>query len=935
MRKEDMMKSRSILVAAILLSILGAGGARAQLIVVDVYRDFYSSGTGTPYSGYVASFNATDVLFASSTGGNWHPYGLEGFGAEISGTLAVAASGTYEFTLRSADGSALMIDGRPAVGNNAGPCGFPQITTTKDKVLLTAGRHRFEIEFYNDGTGPSGVDLILPAGVTYAKGEYYTLSVSAGAGGTVTSPGLGDFEYDAGSIVAIEAAPADANHIFVEWTGSAVENGKVGSSKARQTWVLVDGNYSLSASFVKGKAKPQSGAAGGVLDFDDPAEFAFEVTTNDTPLTVYVERVTGLSPDPNGMMRMQVIAGQSARAKGHFAPCHAERVLVRFHYLFASIEPAEILVFLSDVPELLHAGDPRRAQHDMQIGRVLIPPAGRPGSMLSNRFGVFEVWVPVGDLDLSKGLWVEMELRRATPSVATQTYGGRVTIAGPSDGTVLLDNCAVEIHCDGICMDLNWSDTVDEDDFMLVIASNGTTAALDENGQDSRYCLEEAFSSDGYIDSCDTQSWTWALGDLSRVVCNYCRVPLPLLGVGALGMAGIDVPALPEPWPTVSLQAQAAGSNLLLLGKMRVTNVLSDLLRDGLYRFGDCATCLGGYAATGSLPARCSSQVIRGPADDLYLVNAEKGVLRIDGNVQTVVPPGKTCYESEPRYRRDATVYVGIQGQGANCFGRPILDAAMGPNGRMYVVPVVVQPTGKNTYLAAAQLELDPELSPPYRVALLYDDPCLPNDNQRRHHLREIEVDRAGNVYVLNVHRLNESCILWRYAPGEMLLRRWRRDLTGPEGVSKTLDHYLVPTVVQVDDPLALHVAHDGQTIYVASGQCHAKDPDNARVYGLSTENGSLVRTIRIEGMHLVTSITEAPATGTLWITGFSMPEILERRRRPGAPPYVPDPFEPFYVPFLAEVPRDAQVVTAVCIANPAVHKLALPTSVVWTGPRK
>ncbi|MCU0916274.1 MAG: PA14 domain-containing protein [Planctomycetes bacterium] len=933
------MKRRSVLLSVVSFWVLGATNVQAQLIVVDVYRDFYNSGTGAPYSGYVRSFNATDVLFASSTGGNWHPEGLEAFGAEISGTLGVANSGTYEFVLRSADGSALTIDGKQAVSNNAGTCGFPQILTARNKVFLTAGRHPFEIEFYSDGSGPSGVDLILPDGVVYARGEYYTLTVSAGAGGTVTSPGVGAFQYDAGSIVAIEAAPVDANHVFVAWTGSAVENDKVGSPTSRQTWVLVDGHYSLTATFAKGKAKPQSGEGGGVLDFDDPAEFAFEVDTNndDAPLIVYVERVIGLSPDPNGMMRMQVIGGQSARAKGHFAKCDAERVLVRFQYLFASIEPAEILVFLSDVPDLLSPGHPRRAQHYTQIGRVLIPPAGRPGAMLSNRFGVFEVWVPVGQLNFSKGLWVELELRRLAPSVSTQIYGGQLTIAGPSDGTALLDNLAVEIHCDGICMDLNWSDTVDEDDFLLVIASTGTITALDKNDPNDpdHHCLEGAFSSDGYIDLFDTQSWTWAMGDLSRVVCNYCRVPLPLVGPGLLGMAGIDMPGFPEPSYPAGFQIQAGAVPLLLLGKTRVTNALSDLLSDSLYQFDDGPAYLAKYAVTGSLPSRCGSQITRGPADDLYLVNADRGVLRIDGKVQTIVPPGKTYLEDEPRYRREATVYVGIQGQGTNSFGRPILDAAMGPHGRMYVVPVVVQPTGKNTYLAAAQLELDPELSPPYRVAMLYDDPCLPNDNQRRHHLREIEVDRAGNVYLLNVHRLNESCILWRYGPGDTLQRRWRRDLTGPDGVSKTLDQYLVPTVVKVDDPIALHVAHDGQTIYMASGQGNAKDPANALVYGLSTENGSLVRTIKIKGMQLVTSITEAPATGTLWVTGFSMPEILDRRRQPDAQPYVPDPFEPFYVPFLAEVPRDTNVVTAVCIADPARHKLALPTSVLWTGPRK
>jgi hypothetical protein len=105
-------------------------------------------------------------------------------------------------------------------------------------------------------------------------------------------------------------------------------------------------------------------------------------------------------------------------------------------------------------------------------------------------------------------------------------------------------------------------------------------------------------------------------------------------------------------------------------------------------------------------------------------------------------------------------------------------------------------------------------------------------------------------------------------------------------------------------------------------------------IYGLSTQDGSLIRSILIKDMQLVTSITENPKTGTLWVTGFSMPEILERRLQANPQPFIPDPFEPFYVPYLAEVPREAKVFTQ-CIADPATYKLALPTSVVWTGPRK
>jgi hypothetical protein len=666
------------------------------------------------------------------------------------------------------------------------------------------------------------------------------------------------------------------------------------------------------------------GSSLGKIDVNDAAQLDKRVQTNNFEHAmnpaydrVHVARVEGMPPDPTGMMIMRNLRDADpasarygevvqARAKGAFNACDRSRVLVRFAYLFDG-PGLQVEAYLSDVPELLDSGDARRAKHYVEIGRIAVPPQGRPGSIGSGRFGCFEQWVSTAGLDLSNGTWVELELVQEQTGTAFSYAGSVVSaLAARGEGSVLIDDWTVEVHCDGICLDLNWSDTADEEDFLLVVASCGRSAGLLEGGVGSRYCLDGAFSSDGYVDSFDVHSWDWALNDTSRVACNYCRVPLPLATD-----SGTTSGLLPQTLSTGGLKPAGIGgqsSDLLVLGKSRMDKAFSDLLED-CYSLFDSTAAYQGYYTIAGLPDRCDMRVVRGPADNVYVVNTESGVLRIDGRVETVIPPGQTSVASDPRYGGPATVYIGIQGQGSNCFGRPVLDAAFDSAGNAYVVPVVVQPTGFEPYLAAARLQLGQSGNPPYRVVQLYDDPPLPADNQRRDYLREIEIDGADNVYLLNVHALNESCILWRYGADGVLKRRV--DLMSPS------------SPVKIPDPIALHVSHDGQMLYLASGQRDLEMSDSTVLYGLSTQEFSLVQSVTIRNIEQVTSVTEDPATGDLWVVGMSMPEI----------PACPNPMdEPFYMPFLAKVPPQTGTVDAVCIADPDRYDLALPTSIVWVG---
>lgn len=76
----------------------------------------------------------------------------------------------------------------------------------------------------------------------------HTLRISSSSGGSVTMPGEGVFEYDAGTVVTLVATPTSC-YEFAKWTG---EVGTVANIEAASTSIRLDRNYSISASFVDG-----------------------------------------------------------------------------------------------------------------------------------------------------------------------------------------------------------------------------------------------------------------------------------------------------------------------------------------------------------------------------------------------------------------------------------------------------------------------------------------------------------------------------------------------------------------------------------------------------------------------------------------------------------------------------------------------------------
>ncbi|MHC4499048.1 MAG: LamG domain-containing protein, partial [Planctomycetota bacterium] len=155
------------------------------------------------------------------------------------------------------------------------------------------------------------------------------------------------------------------------------------------------------------------------ITFDDKNDYLTRVKHNNSyaadDYRIHVERVTNEGPDPAGMMRMtnleRGITYVNARAKAFFAKSSEEEILILFEYLFCDPNGSgELVIYLSDVPELLDHSDPLRSEHYTEVARLGHPPVGRPGSAGSGRFGVFKMEVPAGNLNFVRGTRVEFEL---------------------------------------------------------------------------------------------------------------------------------------------------------------------------------------------------------------------------------------------------------------------------------------------------------------------------------------------------------------------------------------------------------------------------------------------------------------------------------------------------------------------------------------------
>ena len=161
----------------------------------------------------------------------------------VAGAIALASpfKANNLQTVSSAGGSIEFPDGRPLAFHSGMPVRvvarpdacyqFTRWSGTAVQAGKVADIDKDQITVAVDG------DYTLIA--TFELDKEKTLTLSAGAGGTVTSPGEGVFTYNCGESVLV-AASGDECHKFARWTGTAVDAGRVadaGAPAPRSSWI--------------------------------------------------------------------------------------------------------------------------------------------------------------------------------------------------------------------------------------------------------------------------------------------------------------------------------------------------------------------------------------------------------------------------------------------------------------------------------------------------------------------------------------------------------------------------------------------------------------------------------------------------------------------------------------------------------------------------
>ncbi|MFP3898245.1 MAG: InlB B-repeat-containing protein [Dehalococcoidia bacterium] len=205
----------------VVLVAMPAGGYRFVRWTGDVgtVDDVTSSSTIVTMQGnysITAEFEAIPPalynLTTSSTDGGWVTTPGEGSYAYAAGTevsLVATPAGGYRFVRWS---------------GNIATIGNPDLAST---TITMQGNYSITAEFE-----------AIPT-------THYSLTVYAGTGGVVVTPGPGTFSYPSGAVVNLVASPG-AGYRFAGWTGTV---GTVDDVDFASTTITMNGNYAVTANF--------------------------------------------------------------------------------------------------------------------------------------------------------------------------------------------------------------------------------------------------------------------------------------------------------------------------------------------------------------------------------------------------------------------------------------------------------------------------------------------------------------------------------------------------------------------------------------------------------------------------------------------------------------------------------------------------------------
>lgn len=99
----------------------------------------------------------------------------------------------------------------------------------------------------------------------------YNLTISATEGGEITTPGEGTFPYDEGTVVPLVVFPHTGYH-FANWTGDV---GTIDDVNAASTTITMDGNYEITANFVRIYSLTIGSTDGGLVSTPGQGTFIY------------------------------------------------------------------------------------------------------------------------------------------------------------------------------------------------------------------------------------------------------------------------------------------------------------------------------------------------------------------------------------------------------------------------------------------------------------------------------------------------------------------------------------------------------------------------------------------------------------------------------------------------------------------------------------
>jgi len=179
----------------------------------------------------------------------------------------------WDLTVSSTEGGSVATPGQGVFTYDVG--------TVVDLIATPAEGYRF-VEW----TGDVGTIADVHAATTSiaVNGDYsvsanfvgqYDLTVSSTEGGSVATPGEEVFTYDEGTVVDLVAEPEE-DYRFDEWTGDV---GTIADVHAATTTITMNGDYSITANFVKQWDLTVSSTEGGSVATPGQGVFTYDVGT--------------------------------------------------------------------------------------------------------------------------------------------------------------------------------------------------------------------------------------------------------------------------------------------------------------------------------------------------------------------------------------------------------------------------------------------------------------------------------------------------------------------------------------------------------------------------------------------------------------------------------------------------------------------------------